>query len=75
DAERRTTIRSLPPVLHLQIMRFVYDPIIGEKRKVFTKLDFPDVLDMSSLIPELDKGRLRHGQGYWIGVLCIKGLV
>lgn len=34
NAERRTVLRKLPPVLNLQLLRFAYDPETLRKRKV-----------------------------------------
>eukprot|EP01134_Creolimax_fragrantissima_P002707 CFRG2707T1 len=44
NASRHTELRSLPPVLHLQLMRFVFDMGTLSKRKLFTPLLFPEVL-------------------------------
>eukprot|EP00743_Colponemidia_sp_Colp-15_P010153 GILK01011152.1.p1 GENE.GILK01011152.1~~GILK01011152.1.p1 ORF type:complete len:1414 (-),score=327.31 GILK01011152.1:23-4129(-) len=47
DALRSQEIISLPQVLNLQLMRFVYDWKAGGKRKLQENLSFPLALDMS----------------------------
>eukprot|EP00742_Colponemidia_sp_Colp-10_P010826 GILJ01011937.1.p1 GENE.GILJ01011937.1~~GILJ01011937.1.p1 ORF type:complete len:1363 (+),score=243.17 GILJ01011937.1:38-4126(+) len=47
DALRSQEILSLPQVLNLQLMRFVYDWKAGGKRKLQENLSFPLSLDMS----------------------------
>lgn len=47
DAKRFNRIKSLPPVLHFSLMRFVYDFDMEERRKTNNCITFPAVLDMS----------------------------
>ena len=46
DAKRTTKLAALPPVLNLQLMRFVYDRSSGYKKKISTKIKFSEVLDL-----------------------------
>ncbi|KAG8217868.1 hypothetical protein J3R82DRAFT_6034 [Butyriboletus roseoflavus] len=55
DATRYTELRSLPPVLHFSLLRFVYDFDSMERKKSKHNLLFPKVLDMSKFV-KADKG-------------------
>eukprot|EP00794_Sanderia_malayensis_P015135 gene15135-16691_t len=48
DASRRIVLQTLPPVLNLQLLRFVFDRNTGSKRKCNSVLKFPDCLDMNN---------------------------
>ena len=50
DATRQIALRSLPPVLTLQLLRFVFDPVTFGKKKVTSSITFPEVLDMSPYV-------------------------
>ena len=50
DATRQIAIRQLPPVLCLQLLRFVYDPFKDAKKKVSDPIIFPELLDTSSFV-------------------------
>ncbi|XP_054269623.1 ubiquitin carboxyl-terminal hydrolase 48-like isoform X2 [Macrosteles quadrilineatus] len=54
EAVRFIKLRSLPPVLNLQLLRFVYDREKGQKKKLKTVIQFPEVLDMKEFF-ETDK--------------------
>lgn len=54
DATRYTELRSLPPVLHFSLLRFVYDFDSMERKKSKHNLLFPMVLDMSRFV-KVDK--------------------
>lgn len=43
DAVKRTRFKVLPPVLHLHLMRFTYDPATDGKMKVNSRFEFPEV--------------------------------
>ena len=43
DAVKRTRFKVLPPVLHLHLMRFTYDPVTDGKTKVNSRFEFPEV--------------------------------
>ncbi|XP_021932449.1 ubiquitin carboxyl-terminal hydrolase 48-like isoform X3 [Zootermopsis nevadensis] len=47
DATRSIKLDVLPPVLNLQLMRFVFDRQKGSKKKLNSYLQFPENLDMS----------------------------
>jgi len=50
DAVRRLRLVHLPPVLNIQLLRFVYDASRGTKKKLSTMVSFPRTLDMSSYV-------------------------
>ena len=49
-ATRQTQLVDLPPVLNLQLMRFVYDLATLSKKKVSTRIEIPKLLDMAPYI-------------------------
>ncbi|KAF8623508.1 hypothetical protein AX15_006291 [Amanita polypyramis BW_CC] len=46
DATRYTELRSLPPVLHFSLMRFVYDLSTMERKKSKNVISFPSAVNM-----------------------------
>jgi ubiquitin carboxyl-terminal hydrolase 48 len=50
DATRRFVLCKLPPVLNIQLLRFVYDAATGTKKKLSTDVKFPRTLDMSAFV-------------------------
>lgn len=46
NAARYIELHTLPPVLNLQLLRFVFDRKTGYKKKLNSFIQFPDVLDM-----------------------------
>ncbi|EPQ58342.1 cysteine proteinase [Gloeophyllum trabeum ATCC 11539] len=50
DATRYTKLRELPPVLHISLMRFVYDLGSMERKKCSHSVTFPTVLDMDQFL-------------------------
>ena len=54
-AQRSTAIRSLPPLLHVQLLRFIYDPSIGGKRKLRDTVAIPDIFDVREAAGEAGK--------------------
>ena len=55
DAEKGILFASFPPVLHLHLMRFQYDPITDSSVKFNDKCEFPEILDLSSYIHNKDE--------------------
>eukprot|EP00795_Rhopilema_esculentum_P007092 gene7092-12734_t len=58
DAERKIVLQELPPVLNLQLLRFIFDRNTGSKLKCNSSIKFPDQLDMNEFIkfPDESKG-------------------
>ena len=50
DAEKGILFSSFPPVLHLHLMRFHYDPITDSSVKFNDRFEFPETLDLSEFI-------------------------
>eukprot|EP00112_Aurelia_sp_Birch-Aquarium-sp1_P008102 Seg1889.4 transcript_id=Seg1889.4/GoldUCD/mRNA.D3Y31 product="Ubiquitin carboxyl-terminal hydrolase 48" protein_id=Seg1889.4/GoldUCD/D3Y31 len=50
DATRKIVLQSLPPVLNLQLLRFVFDRNTGLKKKCNSMLRFPEQLDMNEFM-------------------------
>lgn len=82
DATRAIELKKLPPVLNLQLLRFVFDLKTGSKKKLNSCIQFPDVLDMTEYMPErettiydLNAVLIHRGQSAYSGhyVAHIKG--
>ncbi|KAL4227011.1 CDC5 cell division cycle 5-like protein [Mactra antiquata] len=82
DATRAIELKSLPPVLNLQLLRFVFDIKTGCKKKLNSCIQFPDVLDMTEYTPnkeptiyDLNAVLIHRGQSAYSGhyVAHIKG--
>eukprot|EP01113_Clastostelium_recurvatum_P049984 TRINITY_DN935_c0_g1_i1.p1 TRINITY_DN935_c0_g1~~TRINITY_DN935_c0_g1_i1.p1 ORF type:complete len:1154 (-),score=430.34 TRINITY_DN935_c0_g1_i1:57-3518(-) len=52
DAKKGIMFMSLPPVLHLQLMRFEYDPMKDAMVKINDKYEFPDKIDLAKFMAE-----------------------
>lgn len=50
DATRYTELRELPPVLHVSLLRFVYDVQSWERKKSKDKIRFPPCLNMDQFL-------------------------
>jgi len=56
DAEKGILFESFPPVLHIQLLRFQYDPVTDCSVKFNDRCEFPEVLDLSSYIQHSKEG-------------------
>ena len=54
DAEKGILFSTFPPVLHLHLMRFHYDPITDSSVKFNDRFEFPETLDLSEFIKRDD---------------------
>ena len=52
DAIKGCRFHELPPVLHIHLQRFAYDPLYGDMRKVTDRWEFPFELDMEPYMSE-----------------------
>lgn len=50
DAEKGIIFTSFPPILHLHLMRFQYDPVSDSSVKFNDKFEFPENLDLSEFL-------------------------
>jgi ubiquitin carboxyl-terminal hydrolase 7 len=55
EAEKGVIFLTLPPVLHLQLMRFQYDPITDTNIKINDRFEFPERLDLETYLQTTDK--------------------
>lgn len=54
EAEKGVTFASFPPVLHLHLMRFQYDPITDSNIKINDRFEFPDKLSLDSFLQKAE---------------------
>jgi ubiquitin carboxyl-terminal hydrolase 7 len=52
DAQMGCRIKSLPPVLELQLKRFEYNPMMDAMCKINDKFIFPPEIDLSDFLAE-----------------------
>lgn len=50
NAKRAIQLKRLPPILNLQLLRFVFDKKTGHKKKLNGFIQFPETLDMSKFM-------------------------
>lgn len=55
SAHRKIILKSLPPTLNLQLLRFVYDVQRNTRQKLNSYIVFPEILDMSPYLKEISK--------------------
>lgn len=74
NAERFTEFTQLPPVLHISLLRFVYDLNTMERKKSKQSISFPKMLDMDQFVKSKQKGSPGTSNKYHLrGVLLHKG--
>nr|XP_032816939.1 ubiquitin carboxyl-terminal hydrolase 7 isoform X1 [Petromyzon marinus] len=54
EAEKGVKFLSFPPVLHLQLMRFMYDPQTDQNIKINDRFEFPERLILDDFLQKLD---------------------
>jgi len=52
EAEKGILFEKFPPVLHLHLMRFQYDPITDNSVKFNDRCEFPELLDLADFIQD-----------------------
>ena len=62
-ANRTMKLSTFPPVLNLQLLRFVYDRASGYKKKLSTKIKFSEVLDLTKFNENTNKPRAVYHLG------------
>lgn len=50
DAEKGVTFKDFPPVLHIQLMRFQYDPITDSNVKINDKFEFGEEINLDDFL-------------------------
>ncbi|XP_026813170.1 ubiquitin carboxyl-terminal hydrolase 48-like isoform X1 [Rhopalosiphum maidis] len=76
DAVRKICLTTLPPVLNIQLMRFVYDRQTMQKKKLNTYIQFSQTLDMAqylNLPVDLDESSKEKHMYNLCAVLIHKG--
>jgi ubiquitin C-terminal hydrolase len=80
DATRYTELRRLPPVLHISLLRFVFDMSTLERKKCKHSVNFPKTIDMSQFLScqgqenvSSRKNNSQHDVYHLRGVLLHKG--
>ena len=54
EAEKGVIFLTLPPVLHLQLMRFQYDPMTDANIKINDRFEFPERLNLDEYLQDSD---------------------
>ncbi|XP_046396207.1 ubiquitin carboxyl-terminal hydrolase 40-like [Ischnura elegans] len=62
DADKRTKLRRLPPILTLSLLRFSYNPTKGERFKDTSKFSFPIRLDLTPFCDSSDADSSGNGE-------------
>uniref|UniRef100_A0A2P2I3R0 Ubiquitin carboxyl-terminal hydrolase 7 n=1 Tax=Hirondellea gigas TaxID=1518452 RepID=A0A2P2I3R0_9CRUS len=56
EAEKGVIFQSFPPVLHLHLMRFQYDPLTDSNVKINDRYEFPDRLNLDQYVGKREEG-------------------
>ncbi|XP_067426504.1 ubiquitin carboxyl-terminal hydrolase 7-like isoform X2 [Thunnus thynnus] len=54
EAEKGVKFLTFPPILHLQLMRFMYDPQTDQNIKINDRFEFPDQLPLDEFLHKPD---------------------
>jgi len=54
DAEKGILFKKMPPILHLHLMRFQYDPVTDSSVKFNDRFEFTDTLDLNEFLKDSD---------------------
>lgn len=54
DAEKGVLFKRFPPVLHLQLMRFQYDPMTDSNVKINDKCEFQEIINLDPFLESPD---------------------
>ena len=52
DAEKGVTFKDFPPILHIQLMRFQYDPMTDSNVKINDRIEFGDEINLDEFLEE-----------------------
>lgn len=64
DAKRYTEFRQLPPVLHISLLRFVFDMNTLERKKSKHAITFPLTLDMGQFLSQNNRQSDQENSDY-----------
>lgn len=59
SAHRKIILKSLPPTLNLQLLRFVYDKQRNARQKLNSFIIFPEILDMTPYLDESSNNKVK----------------
>ncbi|CAG0881294.1 unnamed protein product [Cyprideis torosa] len=71
DATIQTQVPTLPPILNLQLMRFEFNMASLTRKKLSTKVHFPEFLDASILQLNSSKGVATESRGNWYELFAV----
>jgi len=71
DAEKGILFESFPPVLHLHLMRFQYDPITDSSVKFNDRCEFPELLDLTKYIQGSDQAQSSDDYKYKLHAVLV----
>uniref|UniRef100_T1J4B6 Exosome complex component 10 homolog n=1 Tax=Strigamia maritima TaxID=126957 RepID=T1J4B6_STRMM len=57
NATRKIQLVKMPPVLNLQLLRFIFDRKSGQKKKLNSYLNFPEVLNVDQYVSCIDRSQ------------------
>ena len=52
DAEKGVTFKDFPPILHIQLMRFQYDPMTDSNVKINDRIEFGEEINLDEFLEE-----------------------
>lgn len=55
ESEKGVTFLSFPPVLHLHLMRFMYDPVTDANIKINDRFEFPEKINLDEFLQKKEK--------------------
>lgn len=71
NAARKIHLKHLPPVLNLQLLRFVFDKKTGMKKKLNSFIQFPEVIDMSKYLSDYNSIVTQNSVTYNLSAVLI----
>ncbi|KAI0079874.1 cysteine proteinase [Panus rudis PR-1116 ss-1] len=75
DAQRYTEFRTLPPVLHVSLLRFVFDLSTMERKKSKHSVTFPLMLDMDQFLGSAEQRKQKAGNGPTSNLYQLRGVL
>lgn len=71
DARRITQLDTLPPVLNLQLLRFIYDRNTGSKKKLSSRIKFYEQLDLNKYVKKRNNEAAEPNYVYQLGSILM----
>ena len=73
EAEKGIIFQSFPPVLHLHLLRFQYDPLTDTNIKINDRFEFSETLDLSEFLQPHPEGQEQNAKYILHAVLVHSG--